>query len=360
MFPRTEYLRWAIARHARIRLDLAISGMPGFELDEVAPPVSRGPDPKNAVAELRGRIAKAHGLSVGRVLPTLGTSHALWVAYAAMLSAGDVALVEAPHYEPLRVAAQSLGATVHTFERSRAEGYAVNVDRVAAAITDRTKVIALSNLHNPSGVRADEGTLRALARIAAGRGITLLVDEVYAPFDSFLDGERLVHSASTYGENVVTVSSLTKCFGAGAHRVGWLTGSEELVAAAEDVLLTTLGHLPVTHAQVGVRLFDALPTLALRSQRLLGQKRERVRQWMKEEDLGFSAPSSGLFGLAWPKRHLGDLRARIEQGLDIHGVLVTPGVFFGEPDAFRIAWSLPEAQLDIALETLGRVLSASG
>jgi aspartate/methionine/tyrosine aminotransferase len=360
VFPRTEYLRWAMARHARIRLDLAVSGMPAFELDELAPPATRAPDPKTAFADLRSRIAKAHGLASPRVLPALGTSHALWVAYAAMLSPGDAVLVEAPNYEPLRVAAESVGAKVHTFQRERAQGYAVNVDSVAAAITESTKVIALSNLHNPSGVRTDESTLRAIARLASGRGIMLLVDEVYAPFDTFLDGDRLVHSASTYGDNVVTVSSLTKCFGAGAHRVGWLTGPEEFIGAAEDVLLTTLGHLPITHAQVGCRLFDALPTLALRSQRLLGEKRDRVRQWMKEEDFGFSAPTSGLFGLAWPKRTMGNLKERIEQGLDTHGVLVTPGAFFGEPDAFRIAWSLPQAQLDVALEALGRALSKSG
>ena len=162
-----------------------------------------------------------------------------------MLSPGDEVLVEHPGYEPLTRAAEGLGAVVRTFERRAEEGFRVVPERVAAAVTPRTRVIVVTNLHNPSGVRTPDATLRELAQIAEARGAYLLVDEVYAPFDELPEDGVFRTSARKLAPNVVAVSSLTKCYGLGMHRIGWVLGPSEIVERAEAAMIATCGHLPL-------------------------------------------------------------------------------------------------------------------
>src|SRR5271154_6214446 len=162
MFAPTRYLDWARRFYGQVRFDLATSGVAGVSAAERAGPV-------------------------GGASAALGTTHALWLAYASLTAPGDDVLVEAPGYEPLTRIAEGVGARVVTFERPAGERFALDPDRIARAMTPRTRVVAVSNLHNPSGVRADADSLRAGARVAGSHGAVLLVDEVYAPFDALVD-----------------------------------------------------------------------------------------------------------------------------------------------------------------------------
>src|SRR5262249_1273213 len=138
---------------------------------------------------------------------------------------GDEVLVEDPAYEPLVVIPQGIGATVTRFARPPEQRFALDPDRVERAMSPRTKLVVVSDPHNPGGVRADGSVLRAIAEVVAARGASLLVDEVYAPLDDLVD-ERGVfgRSARKLGDNVLCASSLGKCYGLGPQRIGWLTG----------------------------------------------------------------------------------------------------------------------------------------
>lgn len=354
MIEPTPYLRWAIRHHGKAKYDLATSGIPSFD-DEILGAV-RGLCDGAAFGRLREAIARVTGAPEAEVLPVLGTSQALFTAYAATLSPGDVALVEHPVYQPLVVAARSVGAAVEHFERDPARGYAVAVDDVLARVGPRTKVVAISSLHNPSGARVGDDVIRALAAALAPRGVALVVDEVYAPFDALVDDAgRLPPSARALGPNVIAVSSLTKCFGAGPHRVGWVLAAPDVIERGGDALVATTGHLPSSHAAIGVRCIEVLPALAARARRLLGDKRARVAAWVAARSLPWSAPAEGLFGLAQVAKI--PLESTIERGFEEHGVLAVPGEFFGAPGALRLAWSLDEALLDEALARLDRVIA---
>jgi aspartate/methionine/tyrosine aminotransferase len=214
-------------------------------------------------------------------------------------------------------------------------------------------------LHNPTGARATESALCEAARIAQSRGAYLLVDEVYAPFDDLVD-DRGVFSGSArhLASNVVTVSSLTKCYGLGLERLGWLLGPREIVQRAEDALTATVGFLPIPHAKRGLRAFANIVELARRARAIVGSKRERVAAWTHDLGLGWSAPPAGLFGFV-SVPGAPDLRPFIEHTARTRGVLLTPGVFFGAPGGFRIAWSADDALLAAGLEELGEALRSN-
>ena len=108
-----------------------------------------------------------------------GTSGANFLVFVALLQGGGDVLVEQPGYDPLMGAAAVLGARVTRFERRFEDGYRLDPDAVRRAITPRTRLVVITNLHNPSGVLASDEDLDEVGRIADGVGAKVLVDEVY-------------------------------------------------------------------------------------------------------------------------------------------------------------------------------------
>jgi len=358
VFPPTKYLAWARRFYGRVPYDLASSGMTVLPLADLGVPAMR--EDYTLWDGLRARIGAYNGVPADEAIPALGTSHALWLAYATLLSPGDDLLLESPAYEPMWRIAQGMGVNVVRFERAITDRFALDPARVAAAITPKTRLVAVSSLHNPSGVRASDDALRAVAAIAAAHGAHLLVDEVYAPFDDFVHNGAWAGSARRLAPNVVTTASLTKCYGLGNQRIGWMLGPRHVIAHADDALTANTGHLPLPYASIASYAFDRIDDLAARARALLRGKRALVDAWVAARPrLRWSAPQAGLFGFAVLEGEgdgAGDITERIERGAEQHGVLVAAGAFFGIPNGFRLSWSIDSAKLEPGLDALGRAL----
>jgi aspartate/methionine/tyrosine aminotransferase len=163
-------------------------------------------------------------------------------------------------------------------------------------------------------------------------------------------------SARHLASNVIAVSSLTKVYGLGAHRIGWMLAPPEVILRGEHAQIANLGHAPFSWSAIGIAAFDHLPGLAARARAILAGKRARVGSWVASRPyLTWSAPAEGLFGFAVDTRG-GDLTEAIERGARERGVLVAAGSFFGVPNGFRLAWSIDGEKLDDGLERLGRAL----
>lgn len=356
MFAPTRYLEWARRFYGKVRFDLATSGMPAAPLSVVGVPAAEHLDDPSGWSSLRAAIAVYNDVTADEAIAALGTTHALWLAYASLTSPGDDILVEEPAYEPLVRIAEGVGARVVRFERPLEGRFALDPDRIARAMTPRTRVVAVTNLHNPSGVRVPDDTLRAAARVAGAHGAFLLVDEVYAPFDALVDARGVFGgSARKLADNVVAVGSLTKCFGLGPLRVGWMLGPRHAVARAEDAITASCGMLPLSHAHMAAHAFSRIPELAARAHNVLAGKRARVAAWASSEGLAWSTPDEGLFGFATVPGS-GDLTPLIEAAAQTSEVLVAAGAFFGVPNGFRLAWSAEPVALEEGLARLARAL----
>ncbi len=357
MFSRTRYLAWARRYYGRVRFDLATSGAATVPLSALGLPSADMLDDPSGWAALPGAIARYNDVPGTEAIAALGTTHALWLAYASLTSPGDEVLVEWPGYEPVSRIAEGMGLSVRTFERPAAERFALDPQRVERAISPATRVVAVTNLHNPGGVRASDEALRAVAAVAAERGATLLVDEVYAPFDALVDASGVFRgSARKLAPNVVTVGSLTKAYGLGPNRFGWVLGPAEVVTRAADAITASAGMLPLAHAHLGLRAFTSILDLAHRTRTALAGKRARVGEWVAAQGLTWSAPDAGLFGFVRIPA-AGDLTATLEAAAEKDEVLVAPGSFFGVPDGFRISWSAGREALEEGLVRLGGVLA---
>ena len=182
-WPQTwaPYMTWA-KHHEKAALDLTGSNLLPCTIDEL-------PGAREAM-ELYGRnddgwpplvqaIARRYGVETNRVATAPGASGANFLALAALLRHGDTVLAEWPGYDPHAGAARLLGAEVNTFARGWDRGFALDPDAVSAALTPDTRVIALTNLHNPSGAYAEPDALAEVGELARTVGAKVLVDEVY-------------------------------------------------------------------------------------------------------------------------------------------------------------------------------------
>ena len=365
MYGETRYLAWAIERYAGLTHDLASSGIRGFRFPELLDAVPEFDDPR-VLATFHARLATFTGSPGEELTPALGTSHALWGAYAALLTPGDEIIVELPVYEPLVRMAEGMGVKVVYTERRAENGFELDFADVRARFSPKTRAVVITNLHNPTGVRTSDDAIADLARLCAEHDAHLIVDEVYAPFATALFGEQTPGegagatwpaSARTLGDNVVAVASLTKVYGAGPHRIGWIRASQEVTTRARRAMLANVGHLPFSHAAIASAVLERVPALVSRTRLELGQKRARVAEHLARFPAWrYSAPEHGLFGFAWsPARR--NLRADIEAWNARTGALVVPGSFFGAESGFRIGWSLPEEKLGDALEKLSELLA---
>ena len=177
----SDYIEWAKTR-SQARFNLATSGVLHYPIAELPVAIDdielSGPS-WYGYEPLQQALAAKCGVSTENVVAAIGTSMANHLAMAAVLEAGDEASIEHPAYDPVLSTASYLGATVKRFERRFEEDFRTDLDEVERAITDRTRLIAITNLHNPSSALVDDATLRQLGEIARRVGARVLVDEVY-------------------------------------------------------------------------------------------------------------------------------------------------------------------------------------
>ncbi|MCL2776916.1 MAG: hypothetical protein FWD73_02855 [Polyangiaceae bacterium] len=142
-------------------------------------------------------------------------------------------------------------------------------------------------------------------------------------------------------------------YGLGPQRIGWVVAPPILAERENSALVATCGHLPTSHASLGVAALSATSALSRRARNLFGGKRAVAEAWVRRfPHARWSSPSEGLFGFVTLPGE-GDLLPKIEALLERRGVLVGAGVFFGAPNGFRLSWaSLPKGQFEQGLSLL--------
>ncbi len=350
------YLTWA-KHHARARWDLSASGLAPCPIDEI--PDSRDEmriqvRSDDGYPPLLEAIAERYGVGTDQVATGGGAAGANFLALAALVRPGDEVLVESPGYDPLGGAARLLGAEVRTFERTFDDGWALDPDRVAKAVTSETRAIVVTNPHNPSGSYTDADTLNALAEVAGSVGARVIVDEVYLEALSGVD----TRPAATRSELFVSTSSLTKCYGLAGLRLGWILGDADVVERARRARDVVDGNGPSPSESLAVVAFRHADRLLERARSILEPNGRLLRAFVEERDeLEWVPPAGGA--VAFPRlRDVEDTSAFVQLALDDFDVGLVAGRFFGAPGHFRIAIGAEAATVEGGLEALGRAMDA--
>ena len=349
----SEYMHWAKTRSCA-RFNLATSGLANLSLREL--------DVSIADLEITGEtgygypplvnsLADRYAINADCIVTAAGTSFANHLAMAALIRPGDEILLESPIYEPVLALARYLGADVKRFQRRFADGFRISPAEIERNLSSRTRLIVITNFHNPSGVITDDETLLAVGELASRRNARVLVDEVYLQM-LFTEPPA---TAFHLGKQFVVTSSLTKAFGLSGLRCGWILAEPEL--ARRMWLLNDLFASTPVHAgeRLSVVALKQLAGITQRAQARLDKNRELLNQFLdSRNDLEAIRPRLG--SIMFPRVKQGTAEKLCDLLSEKYETSVVPGSFFELPEHFRVGLGGDSETLAEGLNRLGSAL----
>ncbi len=261
-------------------------------------PPGRGfPDLLTAIAEHQRRF---YGLEVDpgtEVIVTAGATEALTATLLALIDGSeDEVVVFEPYYDSYAAAVALAGARLRTVPL-RAPGFQPDLDQLAEAVTDRTRIILVNDPHNPTGAVFDEEVRREVVRLAARHDAVIVTDEVYEHL-TFDAPHVPIATLPGAAERTLTISSAGKTFSTTGWKIGWMHGPAALITAVLTVkqYLTYVNGAPFQPAvAVGLRLDDAFFTDAAA---VLARKHAILGDGLRAAGFTVHAPQGGYFTVA--------------------------------------------------------------
>ena len=298
---------------------------------------------------LQARVAAEYGHPDRRVLVTSGTSGALVLAMLAMVDPGDEVICFDPYFVMYPTLVGMVGGKcipIDTYPDFR-----IDLDKVAAAITPRTKMILLNSPGNPTGFIAGKEEVRGLAALAAKHNIALLSDEIYREF--CYDAPLI--SPATWNNQTIVVDGFSKSYGVTGWRLGWVHGPEAIInklGMLQQYTFVCAPH-PLQWAAIEAMKTDMSEQVAVYRRR-----RDLIVSGLIEA--GYEvAPTGGAF-YVFPKVPAGYDSATdfVNQAIQ-HKLLIIPGnIFSGRDSHFRISYSASEETIERGLGVLRQLRKA--
>lgn len=356
---RFPYMRWAKRESFLSPFSLSQSGMPppdpslfeGLTWDSAYAGVE-------ALPRLEKRLATLFGVDPARVIVTPGASAAMHLLAQRWFRPGTRVVAEIPSYEPLRALPPHLGAHLALVPRRPEAGWAIDLEHAERALAGGQPAhLFLTNPHNPTGVCMDAERMRALAELAEKGGGVLVSCEVYG---EFLPREERVH-AFALAPNAVSIGSLTKAYGLGALRIGWILLGEGLAAERErllDLANLTWVDVPTMSARAALWALERLEVLLLPLRAVEARSRPPWAHWLAtSSEVECVVPERGIMAFPYVvgARESRELARRLQRE---HQVDVVPGEFFGAPGFVRVCCGVPAETLVEGIGRLERGLAA--
>jgi N-succinyldiaminopimelate aminotransferase len=328
--------------------------------------------PGRGIAPLREAVVahsrRYYGLDYDadtEVVITTGATEALAAAMLAFVNPGDEVVALEPFYDSYAASIDLAGGTrvgVGLF----GPDFRLDHAELAAAFTDRTKLVLVNSPHNPTGTVLSREDLAEIARLAVAHDVLVVCDEVYEHL-VFDDAQHLpLATFPGMRERTLRISSSGKTFSATGWKIGWALGPAELVGELTAVkqFLTYVSGAPFQPAVA--RALDEGDAWVAANRASLQGKRDRLAAGLRSVGLDSVVPQ-GTYFLTTDVRPLGydDGVAFCRELPHRCGVVAIPHqVFYDDVDAGRpyVRWAFckTDAVLDEAVRRLGRLQGASG
>jgi aspartate/methionine/tyrosine aminotransferase len=350
----SDYMNWSKTQSGA-RFNLATSGVAPFPLRELPVHLDtleiNGSDNGYGYPPLQKAIAAHHGVDPDCVVESAGTSMANHLAMASIIEPGDEVLIEHPAYGPILDVAHYLEANVKRFRRIDETGWAIDPKAVRDCITPKTRLIVITNLHNPTSALTPDWVLQEIGDIARSIGALVLVDEVY--LDAVYEGTP--RTSFHLGPEFVVTSSLTKVYGVSGLRCGWILAPPDLARKMRK-LNDLYSATPVYLGQLlAVAVFKHLNRLREKARRIVEADRKLLGDFfIKQSALSAVWTDWGTTSFVQlEKGNADDFLERLRSQFDTSAV---PGRFFEMPDHFRIGMGVNTAMFAEGLKRIGSAL----
>ncbi len=331
-------------------------GQPDFDVPEAVrdAAVAAIGDRKNGYAltqgapvlrdKLQAQIDRQYGHADRELFVTCGTSGGLMLAMLALVNPGDEVIVFDPYfvmYDSMAAMVGGRAVYVDTYPDFR-----IDVDRVAAAITPRTKLIVFNSPANPTGTVAREEEVRELAQLARERNVCLISDEIYR---EFCYDEPFV-SPARYNEQTLVVDGFSKTYGMPGWRIGFAHGPREIIQ--QMIKLQQYSFVCAPHP---LQCASALAMDVDVSEHIRAYRRKRDLIVEGLGDLYELVTPGGAF-YAFPKAPWGTASELVTRAIETYQLLIIPGNVFSHRDThFRISYAAADSVIQRGIEALRKL-----
>jgi aspartate/methionine/tyrosine aminotransferase len=292
--------------------------------------------------KLQARVDGEYRHTDRRVFVTSGTSGGLVLAMLALVNPGDEVLFFDPYfvmYPSLVALAGGVPAIVDTYPDFR-----IDPDRVRAALTPRTKVILFNSPANPTGAVAGEGETRAIAELAAERGIALVSDEIYRAFC-----HAPFVSPARYNERTIVIDGFSKGYAMTGWRVGFAHGPAAVIDAMVRMQQYTFVCSPHPFQWAAVAALEVDISAHVADYR---RKRDLLVEGLRD-DYELVVPGGAFY--AFPKTPWGSGQEFVSRAIE-HELLIIPGGIFSRHDThFRLSYAAEDETLRRGIDVLRRI-----
>jgi aspartate/methionine/tyrosine aminotransferase len=350
----SDYMHWSKTQ-SRARFNLATSGVAPFPFRELPVDFEKleiNGDNSYGYAPLQEAIAVHHGVDPECVVESAGTSMANHLAMAAIIEPGDEVLIEHPTYGPILDIAQYLQANVKRFPRIEENGWAVDPGTIRRCVTPKTRVIVITNLHNPTSVLTPDSVLREVGDTARSIGALLLVDEVY--LDAVYEGTP--RTSFHLGPEFLVTSSLTKVYGVSGLRCGWILARPDLATKMRRLNDLYAATAVYPGQLLSVAAFKHLNLLRERARRILDADRKLLHDFLAHQP-GLSAVRTDWGTTSFVRLRNGDADIFLKRLRGDFETSAVPGRFFEMSDHFRIGMGVNTEMFAEGLSRVGRALA---
>jgi aspartate aminotransferase/aminotransferase len=294
--------------------------------------------------KLQARVDRQYGHADRQVFVTSGTSGGLMLAMLTLVNPGDEVIVFDPCFVMYDALAGVCGGKVVYIDTY--PDFRIPLDRVAAAITPRTKAIAFNSPANPTGTVATRDEVRALAELAAERNVALISDEIYREF--CYDGP--FGSPAEFNPQTIVVDGFSKTYGMPGWRLGFAHGPSAIIREMLKLQQYSFVCAPHPFQLAGAVAMDVDMSPQIAAYR---RKRDLVVEGLKDDyEL---APPRGAF-YAFPRAPWGTATEFVTEAIEKHQLLVIPGNVFSKRDThFRISYAAADSVIERGVEVLRRM-----
>ena len=277
------------------------------------------------------------------VFITSGTSGGLMLALMTLVNPGDEVIVFDPWFVMYKHLVTMAGGKV--VEIDTYPDFRIDVQKVADAITPRTKVILCNSPANPTGAVPAAAELEALAKLAAERDVALISDEIYKAF--CYDGP--FQSPAQWNPQTIVIDGFSKSHSMTGHRIGWCHGPAHVVQQMIKLQQFTFVCSPHPVQYAGLVAWDYDISDRVEEYR---QKRNFMIEALKNDYEIQGA--QGAFYL-FPRAPWGTGTEFVQKAIE-NGLLIIPGKVFSPSDThFRISYAAEDRTLERGVEVLLRL-----
>ena len=293
--------------------------------------------------KLQGQIDAEYKHSDRKLFVSSGTSGGLALAMWSLVNPGDEVIIFDPYfvmYTSLTLLVGGVPVVIDTYPDFR-----IDVNKVASAITARTKMILLNSPANPTGVIAGEQEVRDLAQLCKERNIALLSDEIYR---SFCYDQPFV-SPAKYNDRTIVIDGFSKSHAMTGWRLGFVHGPSDVIESMVKLQQYTFVCAPQPVQWAGAAALDVDMSAHVAAYQ---KKRDLIVNGLKDK---FEIASPGGAFYVFPKAPGDSGSEFVKRAID-NNLLIIPGNIFSKRDThFRISYAAADKTIERGIEVLRKL-----